>query len=96
MGNSFAPRFESAFCVIEVPQIIIHEADEPKPVFDLFDAADALSCKDLAQIDFAGLEADAATGGDDDAFVIQRMVLNSSMNLSNFASVFPGTPAQTQ
>jgi hypothetical protein len=30
-------RFQSAFCVIEISQITVHEADELKPVFD-FDA----------------------------------------------------------
>jgi hypothetical protein len=62
MGNSFCAewvveRFESAFCVIEVSQIIIHKTDQPKPVFHLLDT-DALACKDLAEIDLAGIEAD--------------------------------------
>jgi hypothetical protein len=51
-------RFQSAFCVIEVSQVIIHEADEPKPVFNLLDA-NSLARKDLPQVDLAGVEADA-------------------------------------
>jgi hypothetical protein len=63
----------SAFGVIEVSQIIILKTDEPKPGFNLLDA-DALAGKDLAQVDLASVEADACAGGDDDAFVVQRII----------------------
>src|ERR1700752_2662542 len=44
-------RFEHPRLQIEVPQIIIHKADQPDVVVDFFDA-DGLSGKDLAEIDF--------------------------------------------
>ena len=50
--------------VIEVSQIIVHEDDNPKPVFDLLDSH-PLASEDLAQVALASLKADAAVGGDD-------------------------------
>jgi len=54
-GNSFGPKglsmgSGSAFRVIEVAQIIVHEADEPKPAVNLLDAY-AFARKHLAQVD---------------------------------------------
>jgi len=42
-------RFEHPSLQIEVPQIIIHKADQPYVVVNLLDA-DGLSSKDLAEI----------------------------------------------
>jgi len=44
-------RFKHPSLQIEVPQIIIHKADQPDVVVNLFDA-DGLTGKDLAEIDF--------------------------------------------
>src|SRR5207302_10080512 len=54
MGDTFGPnglveRFEHPSLQIEVPQIIIHKADQPYVVVNLIDA-DGLSSKDLAEI----------------------------------------------
>jgi len=54
MGDTFGPnglveRFEHPSLQIEVPQIIIHKADQPYVVVNLLDA-DGLSSKDLAEI----------------------------------------------
>ena len=46
---------------------------EPKSVVNLLNAH-PLAGKHLAQIDPAGLEADAAASGDDDALVVERIV----------------------
>ena len=51
--------------MVEVGQIIIHEANEPNEVADLFDA-DALAGEDGAEIDFLAIEADSAACGDGD------------------------------
>ena len=42
IGNTFGPKgfakgFEPASLVVEVAEIVIHKADEPNPVFGLFD-----------------------------------------------------------
>lgn len=47
--------FESACLVVEVSQIIIHEADEPEALIGLFDT-DGLVGEDLAEIDFSLFE----------------------------------------
>jgi len=46
--------------VVEVAQIIVHEADEPNLVAHLFDA-DSLAGEDQAEIDLLAIEADAAS-----------------------------------
>src|SRR5215471_5058777 len=66
-------RFEHPSLQIEVPQIIIHKADQPYVVMNLLDA-DGLSSKDLAEIDFFGAQTDAATAGDHDGFVVEGIV----------------------
>ena len=51
----------------------MHEGDEPDALVDLFDS-DHLACEDLAQVDLAGFECDAAAGGDDDSFVVKGVI----------------------
>jgi hypothetical protein len=51
----------------------VHEGDEPDALVDLFDS-DHLAGEDLAQVDLAGVEADAAAGGDDDGLVVEGVV----------------------
>jgi hypothetical protein len=41
--------------VVEVTEIIIHKADQPDPIADLFDT-DALAGEDEAEIDFLALK----------------------------------------
>src|SRR5690349_22370528 len=47
----------SARFVVEVTEIVLHEGHEPDVLGDLRDT-DVLSCKDLAEIDLAPLEAE--------------------------------------
>ena len=49
--------------MVEVSEIVVHEADEPNVLAHLFDA-DALAGEDEAEIDFLPIEADAAAGCD--------------------------------
>jgi hypothetical protein len=65
--------FEPAGLVVEVSQIIVHKADEPNPVFGLFDS-DGRASEDLAEIDFLDVEADAAAGRDSDGLVVEGIV----------------------
>ena len=56
--------------MVEVPEIVIHEADEPDVVGHLLDA-DALAGEDGAEIDFPSIEADSPARGDGDGFVVE-------------------------
>ncbi len=65
MGITFGPkgnfdRLESARLIVEVAEIVVHEADEPHPLAHLLHT-DGLARKDLTQIHLPLLEADAAT-----------------------------------
>jgi len=51
----------------------VHEGDEPDALVDLFDC-NHLAGKDLAQVDLAGVEADAAASGDDNGLVVEGVV----------------------
>jgi len=51
----------------------VHEADEPDVLFDLFDA-DGLTGEDLAEIDLAHFEADAAARCDGDGPIVERII----------------------
>ena len=51
--------------VIEVAEIVLHEADEPDLVADLYDA-DHLAGKYDAQVDFLPVVTNTAASGDDD------------------------------
>jgi hypothetical protein len=44
-------RFQSACLIIEVSQIVLHEAGEPNALVDLFDSV-PLPSEDLAEVDF--------------------------------------------
>ena len=59
--------------MIEVPEVIVHEADEPDVLAHLLDA-DALAREDGTEIDFASIEADAPARGDGDGFVVERVI----------------------
>ena len=65
--------FEPACLVVEIPQIIVHEAGQPDMVLDLFDA-DGLTGKDEAEVDLLAIVANAAAGGDGDGLVVKRIV----------------------
>ncbi|WP_192252378.1 hypothetical protein [Mesorhizobium caraganae] len=78
MGNTFGPKgfwsgSEPTCLVIEVSQIIIHEAAQPDVVLDLFDA-DGLAGEDDTEVDLLAIVADAAAGGDDDGLVVKRII----------------------
>jgi hypothetical protein len=66
-------RFQLARFVVEVPQVVIHEGHEPDVLVGLFHA-DLLARKDLADIHFPSLIADAAADGDDGRPVVGRIV----------------------
>jgi len=56
--------------VVEVAEIIVHEADEPNVLAHLFDA-DALTGEDDAEIDLLPIEADAPACGHGDGLVVE-------------------------
>ena len=61
MGNTFGPnglsnRFQPTGFVVKVPQIVVHEGDEPDALADLCDT-DVLAGKDVAQIHLLAFEA---------------------------------------
>ena len=62
IGNTFGPKgfrdgLQPAGLVVEVPQVMIHESDEPNVVAHLFDA-DVLTGEDGTEIDLLAVEAD--------------------------------------
>ena len=59
--------------MVEVSEIIVHEADEPNVLADLFDA-DALAGEDGTEIDFLPIEADASACGHGDGLIVERVV----------------------
>ncbi|HEY1615292.1 MAG TPA: hypothetical protein VGF97_16545 [Rhizomicrobium sp.] len=65
--------FEPASLIVEVSEIVMHEADEPDSVVGLPDA-DILAGEDGAEIDLALFVADATAGGDGDCLVVERIV----------------------
>src|SRR6266478_2558675 len=65
--------FEPACLIVEVAQIIVHEADEPNPILGLFDAG-GLAGKELTEIDLLAVDADAAARGHGDGLVVEGIV----------------------
>src|SRR5207247_10192215 len=59
--------------VIEEPQVVVHKADEPDFIAHLLDP-DILAGEDGAQMDLSAPEADAATLGDGDGSLVERVV----------------------
>ena len=59
--------------MVEVPEIVVHEADEPDLILDLFDAH-PLPGKDLTEVDLPSVVADAATVGHRGRPVVERIV----------------------
>jgi len=57
---------------IEVAKIVMHEADEPDAVVDFLDA-EALACEHARDVDLLAMQANAATGGDEDVAVVERI-----------------------
>ena len=58
---------------IDISQIIVDEADEPNSLVDLLDA-EALSGQDSGDVDFLSVDADTATGGDEDVAVVEGII----------------------
>jgi len=65
--------FQPAGLVVEVSEIVMHEADEPNAVVGLLDS-DVLAGKDGAEIDLSLLVAYAAAGREGDCLVVERVV----------------------
>jgi hypothetical protein len=65
--------FEPASLVVEVSQVVVHEADEPDALVGLPDA-DLLAGEDRAEVDLALFVADAAAGCDCDRLVVEGIV----------------------
>jgi hypothetical protein len=59
--------------VVEVPEIVVHKADEPKLLAYLFDSH-VLTGKYGAEIDFLPIEADASARSHSDGFVVERVL----------------------
>ncbi len=59
--------------MVEVAEIVVHEADEPNLLADLLDA-DALAGEDGAEIDLLAIEADAPACGHGDGPVVEWVV----------------------
>ena len=59
--------------MIEVSEIVVHEADEPDFIGDLLDA-DLLAGEDGAQVDFPAFVTDPAATGDSGGEVMDRIV----------------------
>jgi len=55
---------------VDIAQIIVDEADEPNSLVDFLDA-EALSGQDGGDVDFLAVDADTATGGDEDVAVVE-------------------------
>jgi hypothetical protein len=75
IGNTFGPkralkRFEPAGLVVEVSQVVVHEADGPDVVVGLVDS-NLLAGEDRAEVDLALLVADATASRDRDGLVAQ-------------------------
>ncbi|WP_065008979.1 hypothetical protein [Mesorhizobium sp. AA22] len=73
MGTPFGPNGlssgSSLHLIVEISQIIVHEASQPDSVLDLFDA-DGLTGKDEAEIDILAVETDLPAGGDGDGLLM--------------------------
>jgi hypothetical protein len=95
MGNTVGPNGfwigSSRHVSFEVPQVVVHEADEPNAVVDLLDA-DLLPSKDVTQIDFAAFEANSAAVGDDHAPIVKRIfeLLQAAGTRVNASRLSPG------
>ena len=63
-------RFQSTRLIIEIAQVVVHEADLPNALLDLLDA-DLLPREDVTQIDRAPIEADPAAVRHDHAPVVE-------------------------
>lgn len=59
--------------MIEEAQVVVHEADQPDLVGDLFDA-DVLTGEHLAEVDLVPAEADTAAAGDGDGAIVEGVV----------------------
>ena len=57
---------------IDEAEIVVHEADDPNAVVDLLDA-EALTGEHGRDVDALAMQADAATVGDEDVAVVQRV-----------------------
>ena len=57
---------------VEVSEIIVHEACEPNAVIDLLDA-EFLASQHGGDVDPLAMQAEAATGGDDDVTIVERI-----------------------
>ena len=58
---------------IDVPEIVLHKADQPNTFIDLLDT-DSLTSKDRTEVDFFTVQTNAPTVGDVDHLVVERVV----------------------
>jgi hypothetical protein len=59
--------------VVEEPQVVVHEADQPDFFLDLFDA-DVLTGEHCGEVDFARAEAHSAAHGHGDGAIVERVL----------------------
>ena len=75
MGNSFGPNGFSIGSsltrfIVEIPQVVLHEGDEPDVLTDLRDAH-ALTGEDMTEVHLAAAEADATAAGHHDGLIVE-------------------------
>ena len=61
------------FLQIDIPEIVVHKADQPDAVVHFLDA-DGLTGQPHAEIDFLAIEAQPAAAGDHDGAMVKRVV----------------------
>ena len=71
--NGLLIRLQPTRLVIKVPQVVVHEADEPDVLVDLGDAH-LLSGEDSAQVHLALLVADPAARGHDRGSIVEGIL----------------------
>ena len=89
--------FKPAGFVVEVAEIVVHEADQPNLLADLLDA-DALAGEDGAEIDLLPIEADAPACGHDDGSCRgngNRVPAGLGRDALNARIALPGSPCST-
>ena len=59
--------------VVEKPQVVMHEADEPDALADLFDAH-GLTGERFAEADLFAIDAESAAASDGDRLVVEGIV----------------------
>src|SRR5580658_9033847 len=65
-------RLQGPLLQVEVPQIVVHEADEPNAIVNFLDAK-PLTSQRGRDVDLLAMQAKPSTGGDEDIAVMERI-----------------------